>query len=198
MKYFNLVWNFSEASTTRTDEQINVYVDQFNPEFKTVAFRDLCPLYIAIINGDLDSVKHYVRYVDPSSKYNAPIHPKFPEGRNWTYLVYALYTNCLPVVNFLLEDIRVVRAVYKEDYQPLRWCIERADWINRLPLILDVLPLDLNLPSDFSIKRIIECIDTTIRYNKESPAIKMLLQRRSKLPEWLSTVIESFIKQKTQ
>lgn len=127
----------------------------------------VCPLYVAIINHNEADVARVIkeRHADPSAIYSSGTHPKFSMGRCWPYLSYAVFENYLPVIKVLLEDIRVVRAIYKREYQPLRWGFDSSMDIDIecLKAILEVVGHDANQPSRSDNRRHSSCSDAATK-----------------------------------
>lgn len=150
----------------------------------------VCPLYVAIINHNEADVARVIkeRHADPSAIYSSGTHPKFSMGRCWPYLSYAVFENYLPVIKVLLEDIRVVRAIYKREYQPLRWGFDSSmdTDIECLKAILEVVGHDANQPSRSELQKVYKAIDAihhvpTLRRNYQ------ILQEMEKfVPHWLT------------
>jgi len=146
--------------------------------------RTICPLYVAIINHDQNSVRRLLQKVDPSAVYYTGVHPSFRHGRNWSYLSYALHEQYMPVVRILLEDIRVVRSIYKQQYQVLRWCLDEERYLDFLPLIVKVLSLDSNVPMPEDVERITTSMNRF--YQRNSKVINEQIFKNA--PIWLKDI----------
>ena len=149
----------------------------------------VCPLYVAIINHNEVVVERVIKaqQADPSAIYSSGTHPKYHTGRCWPYLTYAVFENYLPVLKVLLEDIRVVRAIYKSEYQPLRWAFDPATAsIDCLKAILEVVGNDANQPSRGEMKRVYDTIDATHDVQLLRRNYEVLQGMEKVVPHWLT------------
>ena len=162
-----------------------VEFQNFNDYFILESARvTICPLYVAIINHDENAVKKLIEYdVDPSAKYSTNLHPNFEHGRSWTYLSFAINENYVPIVKILLRDIRVVRSIYKQGYQPLRWCLSNIERTDVLSMIMDVLEKDKNEPTESDMTRIRSTLENTSNGIKIRNDI-LIKEKKDILPSW--------------
>lgn len=193
-KFFKLVYSLANVND-KTENLDRLVVAQCHSHNKYKIMQDthttICPLYVAIINHDEKEVEKLALgygQIDPSSKYGSGIHPKFDSGRNWTYLVYAIHENYIPTVALLLTDTRVVRSIYKQNYQALRWCFEEISRTESLSLILDVIAQDKNEPTKLDIDRIKFSLDVMTTHEAKARNAKLLEEKWDVLPEWLRSL----------
>ena len=196
-KFFRVLYSLATVND-KTENLDRLVVSQCHWHNKYKIMQDvnttICPLYVAIINHDQKEVEKLALdygQIDPSSKYACGIHPKFETGRNWTYLVYAIHENYIPTVALLLTDVRVVRSIYKQNYQALRWCLEEISRTESLSLILDVIAQDKNEPTKLDLERIKFSMDVMTSYEARSRNATLLKEKWNVLPEWLKNIIPS-------
>ena len=158
------------------------------PFLRMVDENTVCPLYVAIINHDDMKVAQLSSKVDPSAKYSTRFHPSFDTGRNWTYLSYAIFENHLPTIALLLKNDGVVRAIWKDDYQPLRWSLESLAHTDALDMLLMVLDKDNNVPDGRALNRISQALTLSSCAGRNQSSLCKATDRGT-LPFWLRVLM---------